>query len=160
MAKEAIVDLVRVKPKNINKRIVFELPVPPSINHMYIHKKNGAKILTKDAEKYVRNASALINQAIEEQSWEIQEKGVWVYVDLVFYFQDRLIRDSHNCIKLLFDILQNRISKNDYYIMPRIQSVEYDKANPRVELLISKQKEKDRQLAKLEYNSIIEKLNT
>ena len=106
---------------------------------MYIHTRNGGKILTRTAQNYIRDARALINLAIDEQIWLKQEYAVWYYIDLVFYMPDRRIRDSHNMLKLLLDVMQDVIFDNDYYVMPRIQSVEYDGGNPRVEISITPQ---------------------
>ena len=48
---------------------------------------------------------------------------------------DKRIRDSHNCIKLLMDSLQGVLFPNDYFVMPRIQAVEFDKENPRIDVV-------------------------
>ena len=95
--------------------------------------------LTADARKFQKIANALINEAIDEQNWQITEKGVWIYIDMIYYFPDRKTRDSHNCLKMLMDVMQDRVYENDMYALPRIQSVEYDKENPRVEILITLQ---------------------
>jgi Holliday junction resolvase RusA-like endonuclease len=87
----------------------------------------------------------LINEAVEEQRWGKPERTEWLYVDLVFYMPDRKIRDSHNCLKILLDVLQGTVFVNDYFCLPRIQSVEYDKENPRVEVLITHQTKTQRE---------------
>lgn len=114
---------------------------------MYQNTKGGGKRLTKQAEQYIRESRALINLAIEEQRWIKQKESVWYYTDCLFFFPDRRIRDSHNMLKLLLDVMQNVVYGNDYYVLPRIQSVEYDKENPRVDLLISPQTKKSRERA-------------
>lgn len=106
---------------------------------MYYNTKGGGKRLTKTAEDYIRVSRALINQYIEEQRWFKQSKNTWFHLDLVFHMPDRRVRDSHNMLKLLLDVMQGTIYENDYYVMPRIQSVEYDKFNPRVECLLQPQ---------------------
>lgn len=136
MAKCITTDLYRDKPQYPNKKLHLSLPIPPSVNHMYYNTRGGGKRLTKKAEDYIRVSRSLINVAIEEQRWLKQEKSTWYYVDLVFFMPDRRIRDSHNCLKLLLDVMQGIIFDNDYYVMPRIQSVEYDVDNPRVEVCI------------------------
>lgn len=117
----------------------FNVGVAPSLNHMYYNTKGGGKRLTSKAERYVRDSRALINLAIDEQNWAIVPKGVWLYVDMVFYFPDRRIRDAHNCLKLLLDVMQGTVYENDYTILPRIMSVEYDKDNPRIEIHVHAQ---------------------
>lgn len=131
-------DLPREESTRPNKRLYLSLPLPPSVNHMYVNVKGGRK-LTGKSEKYIKISKALINDAIYDQRWNKENKAVWLYVDCVFYMPDRRIRDSHNMLKLLLDVMQDTIFENDYYAMPRIQSVEYDPLNPRVEVAISTQ---------------------
>lgn len=132
-------DLKREKPKRINKTLRIDLPVPPSVNSIYYNTRGGGRRLTAKAEKYIRDARALINLAIDEQKWIVPNRDVWLYVDMVYYFPDRRIRDSHNCLKILMDTLEGKVFINDYTVLPRIWSVEYDKQNPRVELRVSVQ---------------------
>lgn len=134
-----IADVYRDTPKHPTKRLKMSLPLPPSINHMYFNTRNGGKRLTTKAENYIRKSRALINVAIEEQNWIKQSYSTWYYIDLVFFMPDRRIRDSHNMLKLLLDVMQDIVYDNDYYVCPRIQSVEYDKNNPRVEICITPQ---------------------
>jgi crossover junction endodeoxyribonuclease RusA len=138
-------DLFRDKPKFPNKKLRLSLPLPPSVNHMYFNTYKGGKKLTKDAENYVRVSRALINLAIEEQHWIKQTKSTWFYVDLVFFMPDRRIRDSHNMLKLLLDVMQGIVFDNDYYALPRIQAVEYDTEKPRVEACIIPQSNNTRE---------------
>lgn len=134
--KRCVKDLYRDKPQYPNKKLRISLPLPPSINHMYIHLKRGGKKLTKQAEDYIRTSRAIINSEIEEQRWIKQNKATWYYIDLVFFMPDQRIRDSHNLLKLLLDVMQGPIYDNDYYALPRIQSVEYDNTNPRIEICV------------------------
>lgn len=132
-------DLFRENSTNPSKKLRLTLPLPPSVNRLYNDTKFGGKSLTITALRYIPRAKALINLAIDEQRWVKQSKQTWYYVDLVFYFPDRIRRDSHNMLKLLMDVMQDTAYGNDYYALPRINSVEYDKANPRVEILITPQ---------------------
>jgi len=131
-------DLKRIEALT-KKELKFILPLPPSVNHMYYNTGRGGKRLTKTAEEYVRTATSLINLATKKNKWEVEEDGNWYYVDMVFYMPDLRIRDSHNMLKLLFDVLQPRVFGNDYFAMPRINSVELDKENPRIEIKIHSQ---------------------
>lgn len=119
--------------------LLFTVDVPISVNHLHYNLRKGGKRLVPKAEIYTRNARALINEAIEDQNWTRTRKGIWLYIDLVFYFPDRRIRDSHNCLKLLLDVMETTVYENDYFVLPRIMSVEYDKENPRVEVKVHKQ---------------------
>lgn len=140
-----IEDLPRKKPRNVNKTLKLALPVPPSVNAIYYNTRGGGRRLTKKAEHYIRDVRALTNQAIDDQHWSKQEKGIWLYMDMVFYFPDRRRRDSHNCLKVLLDALESIVYVDDMYVMPRIQSVEYDKDNPRVEISVVQQTKNNRE---------------
>lgn len=145
MSKKKENDLPRVKPKSTNKSLKLSLPVPPSVNAIYYNTRGGGRRLTKKAEHYVRDTRALTNVFMDEQRWTKQEKGIWLYMDLVFYFPDKRRRDSHNCLKLLLDALEGLVYTDDMYLMPRIQSVEYDKENPRVEIHVTPQTKNNRE---------------
>jgi len=123
----------------------MSLPLPISVNHMYVHLRGGGKCLTARAEAYLRDAKALVNVAIEENEWIRQRNSTWYYLDLIFYLPDRRKRDSHNLIKLLLDMMEGIVYENDYYIMPRVQAVEYDPDSPRVIVYVAPQKESERQ---------------
>lgn len=111
---------------------------------MYINTKGGGKRLTKQAEDYTKTSKALINLAIDEQNWIKQQSSTWYYMDLAFFMPDRRIRDSHNMLKLLLDVMQGTVYENDYYVLPRIQAVEYDNEKPRVEVCIMPQSQSTR----------------
>lgn len=122
----------------------MSLPVPPSVNAIYYNTRGGGRRLTAKAQNYIRDARALINQYIEEQRWMMQSRNTWIYVDMVYYFPDRRTRDASNCLKLLLDVMEGIVYENDMTALPRIQSVEYDKENPRVEMRVSVQTELER----------------
>jgi crossover junction endodeoxyribonuclease RusA len=117
-------------PKQI---LEFVIGLPPSVNHMYIH-RGGSKILTKQAKEYIIDTQNTVIKQIRESKWKKDKEHVWYYMDLYFYFPDKRIRDSHNCIKLLMDSLEGLLFHNDYFVMPRIQQVVLDKNNPRLEV--------------------------
>lgn len=137
-------DVYRDTPDYPNKTLELSLPLPPSVNSMYANTRNGGRRLTSHAKKYVNVSRALINQAITEQKWIKQKRHVWLYIDLVFYMPDRRVRDSHNMLKLLLDVLEGVVYDNDYSVLPRIQSVEYDKEAPRVEARVITQTQNNR----------------
>lgn len=138
-------DLFRELPKYPHKKLLMSLPMPISINHAYVNTHNGGKVLNARAENYMRTAKALVNMAIEDNGWIRQRNSTWYYIDLVFYLEDRRKRDSHNLIKLLLDMMEGIAYENDYYVMPRIQAVEYDPLNPRVMVYMTPQKQSERE---------------
>ena len=116
--------------------LTLSIPICPSVNHMYIFKKTGEKILTKTAREYFKSATAKVNEQISNQSWQIDYGDVWYYVDVYVYMPDRKVRDSHNMIKIMMDVLQDTVFWNDYFAMPRFQDVKLDKDNPRIDIVI------------------------
>jgi crossover junction endodeoxyribonuclease RusA len=145
--KEETKDLPRLKAQSKSKTLSLNLPLPPSINHLHYNTRNGGKRPTEKALNFIRESRALINLEVDNQKWSKQYKGVWLYIDLVFYFPDRRRRDASNCLKILLDVMQGIIYDDDMYALPRIQSVEYDVEKPRVEVRISTQSTSDRDKA-------------
>jgi len=137
-------DLYRCEPKYPNQRLLLTVGLPLSINHMYVNTGRGGKRLSKVAEQYVAKTRAYLYAAIKDAKYKKEDKCVWHYVDMVFYMPDRKIRDSHNLTKLLLDTMEGVLFNDDYYIIPRIQAVEYDKIHPRVEIIYKPQKVSER----------------
>ena len=135
MKQNEFEDLERDIPKYPNQVLTLTIKVPPSVNHMYIHKRNGQKILTNTAKQYIKTIQDLCKKEIKKQNWKKDKESVWYVMDMYFYFQDKRKRDSHNCLKLLMDSLEGLLFTNDYFILPRIQYVTLDRENPRVEII-------------------------
>ena len=135
MKQNEFEDLERDIPKYPNQVLTLTIKVPPSVNHMYIHKKNGQKILTSTAKQYIKTIQDLCKKEIKKQNWKKDKESVWYVMDMYFYFQDKRKRDSHNCLKLLMDSLEGLLFTNDYFVLPRIQYVTLDRENPRVEII-------------------------
>lgn len=135
MKQNEFEDLERDIPKYPNQVLTLTIKVPPSVNHMYIHKRNGQKILTSTAKQYIKTIQDLCKKEIKKQNWKKDKESVWYVMDMYFYFQDKRKRDSHNCLKLLMDSLEGLLFTNDYFVLPRIQYVTLDRENPRVEII-------------------------
>lgn len=135
MKQNEFEDLERDIPKYPNQVLTLTIKVPPSVNHMYIHKRNGQKILTSTAKQYIKTIQDLCKKEIKRQNWKKDKESVWYVMDMYFYFQDKRKRDSHNCLKLLMDSLEGLLFTNDYFVLPRIQYVTLDRENPRVEII-------------------------
>lgn len=138
-----------------NKELVMSVPVPPSVNHIYYNTRGGGKRLTALAERYMAQVKALARQAMENQDWQKTRKDEWVYMDLAFYFPDKRVRDSHNCLKILLDGLEGIVFSNDYSVMPIIKLVELDRANPRTVIRFRAQGEDERQKCLQEFQSLV-----
>lgn len=137
-------DLFRDEYPYKNKKLFVSLPIPPSINHMYIQRRSGKRSLTSAAKKYILESTALIQAAVEDQYWVVSNDDSWFYLDIEFYMPDRKIRDSHNTLKILLDVFQDCAYRNDYFVLCRIQKVELDADNPRIEVCLKPQTVRDR----------------
>ena len=137
-------DLFRDDPHYVRKKLKVVLPLAPSMNHMYIQRRSGKRVLTNTAQRYIMVATAAIRAACEDQFWKLSNNDAWFYIDIMVYMPDRKIRDSHNMLKLMIDVFQEIAFRNDYFVMPRIQKVELDKDNPRIEVCLRAQSEHDR----------------
>lgn len=142
MSKQEVEDLRREEPEHPGQHITLKLPIPISINHMY-QSAGYKKRLTTKASQYIKTAQDVTKKAMKEQGWKKEREGVWFVMDLYFYFPDKRIRDSHNCIKLLTDCLEGLLFTNDYFILPRIQYVALDRENPRLEIVYYPQEQED-----------------
>lgn len=137
-------DLNRKERIRKGNTLRFALSIPPSVNKLWDIKPNGKRVLNSHARRYLSDAKAYMTMLCEDTAWRRTERDEWLYIDLVFYFPDRIIRDSHNFIKVLLDAIQGTVFENDYAVMPRIQAVELDEQNPRVELTIHHQTKAER----------------
>lgn len=118
--------------------IKLTLPLPPTVNHMYITTPSGARVLTEEAKAWVVEAGFEALRQRKKQGWEKVEKGVQLYADLYFFFPNRRRRDSHNSMKILLDALEKILYEDDQFVLPRVQEVLLDRENPRLELNIYK----------------------
>ena len=137
-------DLNRKEIKEKDKILKFALSIPPSVNKLWDIKRNGKRVLNSHARRYLSDAKAYMLMLCEDTAWRTTDRDEWLYIDLVFYFPDRIIRDSHNFIKVLLDAIQGTVFENDYAVMPRVQAVEMDEDNPRVEITVSHQTIRER----------------
>ena len=137
-------DLNRIE---VSKKKTFKIsiPIPVSLNHMYINTRGGGKRLNKRAEEYMRIVRAMLNEEMDNSGWKMSRNGFWLYADMTFYMPDVRVRDNHNLFKLMFDVMEGYLFTNDYYIMPRVNSVELDRCNPRIDIVIHSQTKKERE---------------
>lgn len=131
-------DLVRDNPKFPNQELRISLPLPESVNAMYIRTRNGVT-LTRKAKQWVNTARYLAQNELCDQDWNFESGNVWITCDLNFYFPDKRKRDNHNYFKLLFDALEGFVYINDYFVKPRVNIVTLDKESPRVEMIFRKE---------------------
>jgi crossover junction endodeoxyribonuclease RusA len=116
------------------------LKLPPSVNHMYINAKirgRNMRILNKYANDWYKDALEKTIAYVEESQWETAEEKV--ILELYFFYPNARLRDSHNTLKILLDLLERgRIYTNDKFALPRVMDFTLDKAHPRVEIFLKK----------------------
>lgn len=126
------------------------VPVPPSINHLYINQyswkkeKNGnatriptgKRILSKEGEKYKQNVKTLVEEQIKNQKWDYDKTSErFIYMDYDA-FMNRKGRDSDNLHKLLQDTLKELIYVDDSRVLTRPNKIFVDRQDPRLEIEI------------------------
>lgn len=128
-------DLFRQEPKFPRQSLHLELPLAPSVNHMYRFVK-GRKFLTRTATQYLATVQSIVKKAIKEQGFKKEGDAVWLICEIVFYFPDRRRRDCHNSHKILADALEGECFIDDRYLLIRDLDVLLDRDNPRLEVTI------------------------
>lgn len=128
-------DLIRNKPKYPNQELNVTLPLAVSVNHLYMFKR-GKRFMTKKGEEYMKKVMAITYNEIEKQGYKLEQPGVWLVVELTFYFPDKRRRDCHNMHKLVMDALECIAFEDDRWVLVRDMHVALDKENPRIEVRI------------------------
>lgn len=120
------------------------LPMPPSVNHMYLQSRWGGKrIRTKKAREWFDQAEKIVRNEILNQKWEptINQK---IVLDVLTMFPDRRKRDTNNTAKALCDMLEHAgVYDNDRFALVRYIDYGVDRENPRVEVVIRVYQEGD-----------------
>lgn len=116
------------------------LKLPPSVNHMYINAKirgRNMRILNKYANDWYKDALEKTIVYMQESGWQTADEKT--ILELYFYYPNSRLRDSHNTLKILLDLLERGgIYSNDKYALPRVMDFQLDKGNPRVEIILKK----------------------
>lgn len=115
------------------RRLTVTVPLPPSVNKIYVYNKyNHQKVYKKETKDYLEQVSW------DLKSWKNRVNARQItdfkHIDYYFHLGNKL-SDAHNFFKILADVFEwAGIVSNDKFLMTRIQSVDYDKENPRVEI--------------------------
>lgn len=120
-------------------------PIPPSVNHYLSYRaimRNGKPLAmsykTREAVRYQQDFIKYVRKQVVEQKWRpLRDKSQHYYVDAVFYFP-RIDMDANNYWKCLLDAITETglIWFDDNVVCERVQKIEYDSDNPRIELII------------------------
>lgn len=130
-----IEDLERIKPEHPRKRLKLVIPHAPSVNLMYRYIR-GRKVLTRQAMSYIQAVQTIAQREVLKQSYQKEKKGVWLVLELKFYFPDKKMRDTHNTHKIIADALEGICYENDQFVLVRDIYAKLDRDNPRVECTI------------------------
>ena len=117
------------------QQIRLTLPIPPSVNHCYFTKSNGQRILKKEAKHWIAQAQMIGMVAKGYQAWQFSENEKLI-MELTVYWQDKRRRDMSNLHKLIADSLEGVLYADDKWLLIRDIDFDYDKANPRVEMVV------------------------
>ena len=128
-------DLLRLSPKHPDQEFHVIIPLGISVNHLYTQLK-GRKFMTKKGIEYMRMVGEIAMRAVESQSYELEEEGVWLVCELTYFFPDKRRRDAHNMHKIVMDALEHIAFKEDRWLLVRDMYVGLDKENPRIEVRI------------------------
>ena len=122
-----------------NPTLRLTLPLPPSCNHSHRNftNKNGRRLRvpTKRAADWTASARDIAYTAMCASGWTCP-MGEKVVVEYTIWWPDRRRRDSANLEKLMLDALEGTCYDDDRWALPRCQDFSYDKADPRVEVVV------------------------
>lgn len=120
-------------------------PIPPSVNHYLAYRvvKTRRRYMpipykTKEAKVYQKEFTEYVLKEAEKQGWDINEIGdKHIFVDTMFYFP-RVDMDCNNYFKVMLDAITDTgiVWKDDNIVCERVEGIQYDKANPHIEMVI------------------------
>jgi hypothetical protein len=105
----------------------------PSANAIYMNTPHGGRRLNDMAEAKLKEWQDWTKRWADGR-WTCQKVGTKVVAEMVFYFPDEKIRDTHNAKKLLLDSLEGIIHENDMWILDRTLDFAIDPDFPRIEI--------------------------
>ena len=109
------------------------IPLPPSVNTLYLFNPRTHQKIYKQSVRDYYEVNTLQLRAWAKRHF-VSPVSEMAYFDLDFYLGSKNA-DAHNYLKVVCDLFQKAdLVENDKYMMNRIQSIQYDKENPRVEI--------------------------
>jgi hypothetical protein len=122
-------------------------PISPSVNHYLAYRaiiKNGKPMAmsykTSEATKYQKDFTKYVQEQVKLQNWVMSDnKFQHYYMDCHFIFP-RTDMDANNYFKCLADSITDSkcVWIDDVQLCERVQSINYDSKNPRIEIEIKK----------------------
>jgi Holliday junction resolvase RusA-like endonuclease len=115
----------------------FQLPLPPSTNHLYRNVPGIGRVLTGEARQYKTGAALITRSAAGLAGWEYR-KGSRLALVLTLHFADHRRRDASNTIKLIEDAIAAALDFDDSVIdLVMAWRAMTDKENPRCEVMLA-----------------------
>lgn len=132
-AHEAINNVMReAYPPSV---VSFDAPIPPSVNHAYITTRQGRRVLTSDAKRWIEQAQLIAQMAKQNHGWRFHDGGKLV-MELYAYWPDAKRRDIHNLHKLIADAFEGVLYRDDKMLLIRDMDFVIDRRRPRVEIVV------------------------
>jgi crossover junction endodeoxyribonuclease RusA len=120
--------------------VSLTLPVPPSVNHQYAT-VNGRRLLSSAGRAYKAHVGQLVwltlTQSVYRSTLLPRLKTEPLTLSIRFYFTSALRRDVDGGLKIAQDALCEGLGINDNRIIETHLYKDVDKANPRMEILLS-----------------------
>lgn len=112
--------------------LTLALPVGPSVNHCYVTTRNGRRVLSAEARRYVDTAALLVRAEASRAGFVIGGKTRLTLTARIWFERDN--RDADNALKLPIDALAEALGINDRWIKEWHIYSAVDKRNPRIEV--------------------------
>ncbi len=127
-------------PLVTSNALAVSLPVPPSINHLYAT-VNGRRLLSSAGRAYKMQVGQQVWLALAQSPARLWlqdrfQSGPLV-ISIRFFFASSLRRDLDGGLKITQDAVCEGLGINDNRIVETHLYKHVDKANPRIELLLS-----------------------
>lgn len=120
--------------------VMLTLPVPPSVNHQYAT-VNARRLLSSAGRAYKAHVGQLVwlalTQSALRSSLLSRLKSESLALSIRFYFTSALRRDVDGGLKIAQDAVCEGLGINDNRIVETHLYKNVDKANPRIEVLLS-----------------------
>lgn len=128
-------------------KLILTSPIPPSVNHYLsyravLRKQDGKPMAmsykTQAAQDYRAAFAEYVRSEVERQGWSVDvNHAQHYYVDGDFFFP-KTNMDSNNYWKVLLDAITDTklVWGDDNTVCERVRRIQYDSANPRIELTI------------------------
>lgn len=111
----------------------------PTVNHIYLQIGGGASRRLKPiAEQKLIEWREIAMEAAKRFGYTTPDAPQKVHVDLDYFIPSNVTGDTHNTKKLLLDALEGVVHKNDFYMLDKTNSLQFDDDNPVIVVHVKK----------------------